>query len=153
MKSDIFYRAFAESVQSKRCYNPFYHGTRRPKSMPLHIHEWTDQWFNEHFQIKARSSCIFVACHRADVEQYATAETSVIRQIHFPEHARYIYSVDVKDLVVSVDQLQQQLVQDISREDVEQLLARSDYRCTQDPFSIPDDAGEVMVFCEYYDVV
>ena len=76
--------------------------------MPTYLHEISDQWFNQKFQ--------------------------------------------VKDLVLSLKALIKQLGEDqqLTVAQVEAFLEQSNYQVTQDPTSIPDSAGEVMVYCDYY---
>lgn len=150
----MFYRAFGRPIATGEYENKFFNGSRTPKSMPLEIHYFADQWFNQQFKVKARSSCVFVAKNKTDVEQYKTGTESVIKHIYFPENALYIYSVAVKDLVISIRELQEKLEKtNLSIEEVEKLLFESDYQITQDPSSIVEDAGEIMVFSTSYFIV
>ncbi|KIE87151.1 MULTISPECIES: hypothetical protein [Acinetobacter] len=145
-----FYRAFSKPIPNGVHKNIFIKGTRKPTHMPLDVHHIIDDWFMSKFDIKARSSTIFVGTQQKSVESYAKLDDAIIKRICFPVGSNYIYSSEIYDLYEDY----KLLVLSDGYADIRNiipLLKESNYQITNNPESIsPDFLGEIMVYCDHF---
>ena len=145
-----FYRAFGSLINNGVHKNKYIDGTRRPTNMPIREHIIIDDWFKNEFDIKARSSTIFVGVTRESVNKYAQSNSCIVKRISFPTDSQFIYSLKIEDLFVDIDELQHMKGQ-LTKADIYQILENAEYQLTNNPESIPTGfSGEVMAYCHSF---
>lgn len=145
-----FYRAFARPIHSGEYINKYIDGTRTPTHMPLDAHQIIDNWFMNKFDVKARSSTIFVGTQQKSVVSYAQSKDAVIKKICFRLGSKYIYSQKIHDLYEQVSYLVQMDGYADAR-NIIPLLDESNYQITDNAELIPPDfLGEIMVYCDSF---
>ncbi|MEQ1311717.1 hypothetical protein [Acinetobacter sp. XH1639] len=145
-----FYRAFGSPISNGIHENLFIDGTRKPTHMPLDVHHIIDDWFMSKFNIKPRSSTVFVGTQLKSVESYAQSKGAVIKRICFPIGSKYIYSSKIHDLYSDYKLL---IMSDgyADTRNIIPLLEESNYQITNHPELIPPDfLGEIMVYCNSF---
>lgn len=145
-----FFRAFGSPITNGVHHNKYIDGTRQPTHMPLDVHHIIDDWFMSKFDVKARSSTIFVGTQQKSVISYAQSKDAVIKRICFRLGSIYIYSPKIHDLYEEVRFLLQ-LDGYADARNIIPLLDESNYQITDNPELIPSDfLGEIMVYCDSF---
>lgn len=119
---------------------------RKPKDSDLFVHKIADQWFDDKFEIKARSETIFCTrnCHQA-------AEYGEAYEITVPDTMSYqlIYSSNVNDFIDIQDE-----VDDLkSKNEIIDWLESKDYAVVSSFDELPIEfKGEIMLYCTHFNV-
>lgn len=138
------YRGFGRKVPSGEYENPFIDTPRNPRDTPLNVHEYADNWFDEKFGIRARSTTIICSTDLAQAQQYGVSGT--VAEIIPLGDFFLIYSAEVRDFLdVMVD------LTDVSANAVSTWLESKAYRCVNSCNSLSQGfRGEVLVSCSHY---
>jgi hypothetical protein len=113
---------------------------RKPRDLPLHIHDQADSWFNHRFGIRYRSQAVFVTGSRFIAQNYANSPRHVVRVIPLGAY-RYCWSPKNSDLLFY------RTKQDTIA--VEDYLESSGY-AESGLRSACTSGNEVMLFCDSY---
>lgn len=147
------YRGFAENVNEGVVKNPYRSIARKPKDTHPNVHNIADAWFEEKFDIKARSRTIFCSTDREQAQTYGKTF-----EVSFPEKADYklLFSCNVADFTeIMFDPINKNF--DLSESSnavrIVDWLESKQYQVVSCINELPRDfLGEVMVDCEVYNI-
>lgn len=144
------FRGFGELLENDVIHkNIHFNGTRTPRDTDIRLHSICDNWFNEKFDIRARSSCIFVTQSREQAASYVSDIKFLKKVIPYPPYS-CIFSTkvfDLYDLEFDVDFSKSEAELE---EYVYTWLSSKDYQLVDNIEKIPDFSGEIMIFCESF---
>lgn len=133
---------------SNQMVNHYRQIPRSPSNTDEELHKIIDKWFEENFNIKARSECIFCTPDKTLASQFKLFDGEVY-ELLIPVDEPYdiIYSNSVIDLFKDTTQF----LKPFDENEVREFLNSKKYIITNDINTIPEEfKGEVMLNIENY---
>jgi hypothetical protein len=142
------YRGFNQIITNGVLENPFLKKPREPIHTKLEVHLIADNWFNEKLNIRARSQCIFGTTDLHTAHKYALrSEEGTLTQIVPIGNYTIIYSEKVDDFNDHSGEFKHSYIE------IRSWLDAQEYKSIKCIKELPFDfKGEVMLYCEKYEV-
>lgn len=139
------YRGKKNSFPLGRFPNEFLSRDRRPRDLHPRTHEFADGWFLDKFGVRARSQSLMCTTNPLQAHTYG----EVVRIIEPLPPYKLIASDEVDDFL----DIYRSVLRDADQIEIEEWLAIHEYYCVDHLSLLSEDSrGEVMVFCEQYEV-
>lgn len=139
------FRGQKKALSLGRHRNPFWEEPRQPRDTILRIHSIADDWFFEMFGVRARTRALMCSTNPLQAYNYGP----YVRIIEPVPPYRLISSSQVDDFI----EIQRCISGLDNRDVIYAWLEEKMYYCVEHAALLSDDSrGEVMVFCEFYDV-
>lgn len=139
-ETNNFYRGFSNSVAPLTPILCRTRKDRRPRDMPIELHESADNWFAQRFGIQYRSQAVFVTGSKFIAQNYAKDSGFVARIIPVGDY-NFCWSPRNSDLLFLRTRREHVTV--------ESFLDNSEYK-ELDLQSACASGNEVMLFCDNY---
>ncbi|EMX8721136.1 hypothetical protein [Pseudomonas aeruginosa] len=140
----VLYRGFSTVLDAPSQKNIFYHRGRTPVDTDIKIHEAADRWFFGKFGIYARSSSLICSTDYSQANSFGRITYRVVPPVSSP----IIYSDSVRDFLEHKVELDS-----FNEESITHWLESRNFKMVHDASDIDSNfLGEVMVFCESYQV-
>jgi hypothetical protein len=146
----ILYRGFDRYMHDGEHENIFLESPRLPKKdgTPLLIHKFSDSWFYQKFEVRARSETIICSTDIEQSTKFASEKGGTLGEIIPTEPFGLIYSASVKDFMMLTHETADF---PITQEVINNWLDFQNYQFVKSCDEIhPNFKGEVLVVCERY---